>query len=91
MQWILQDESIGGNIQNIRIEKNMTQQEVVEQLQLMGSNMSRSTLANIECGRRNIKVSDLKLLKDFFNVDYARFFDWFLKLLISNHSYIDIL
>ena len=33
MQWILQDESIGGNIQNIRIEKNMTQQEVVEQLQ----------------------------------------------------------
>lgn len=91
MQWILQDESIGGNIQNIRIEKNMTQQEVVEQLQLMGSNMSRSTLANIECGRRNIKVSDLKLLKDFFNVDYARFFDWFFKLLISNHSYIDIL
>ena len=79
MQWILQDESIGGNIQNIRIEKNMTQQEVVEQLQWMGSNMSRSTLANIECGRRNIKVSDLKLLKDFFNVDYARFFDWFFK------------
>ena len=75
MQWILQDESIGGNIQNIRIERNMTQQEVVEQLQLMGSIMSRSTLANIECGRRNIKVSDLKLLKDFFNVDYARFFD----------------
>ena len=25
MQWILQDESIGGNIQNIRIERNMTQ------------------------------------------------------------------
>lgn len=37
--------------------------------------MSRSTLANIECGRRNIKVSDLKLLKEIFNVDYARFFE----------------
>ena len=75
MQWILQDKPIGRNIQNIRMEKNMTQQEVVTQLQLMGSNMSRSTYANIECGRRTIKVSDLKLLKKFFDVDYACFFE----------------
>ena len=55
MQWILQDVPIGRNIQNIRMKKNMTQAEVVGQLQLMGSSMSRSTLANIESGRRNIK------------------------------------
>ena len=48
MQWILQDVPIGRNIQNIRMKKNMTQAEVVGQLQLMGSSMSRSTLANIE-------------------------------------------
>ena len=60
MQWILQDVPIGRNIQNIRMKKNMTQAEVVGQLQLMGSSMSRSTLANIESGRRNIKASDLK-------------------------------
>lgn len=58
MQWILQDVPIGRNIQNIRMKKNMTQAEVVGQLQLMGSSMSRSTLANIESGRRNIKASD---------------------------------
>ena len=53
MQWILQDVPIGRNIQNIRMRKNMTQQDVVSKMQLMGSIMSRSTLANIETGRRN--------------------------------------
>ena len=74
MQWILQDVPIGRNIQNIRMNKNMTQQEVVSKVQLMGSIMSRSTLANIETGRRNIKASDLKALQAVFNVDYKEFF-----------------
>ena len=73
MQWILQDIPIGRNIQTIRMTKNMTQREVVEQLQLMGSNMSRSSLANIECGRRNIKASDLKALRVLFQVDFEEF------------------
>ena len=74
MQWILQDIPIGRNIQTIRMTKNRTQREVVEQLQLMGSNMSRSSLANIECGRRNIKASDLKALRVLFQVDFEEFF-----------------
>ncbi len=74
MQWILQDIPVGRNIQTIRMQKNMTQMEVVAKLQLMGSTMSRSTLANIEAGRRNIKSSDLKALKLLFDVDYAEFF-----------------
>lgn len=74
MQWILQNIPLGRNIQNVRISKEMTQMEVVAQLQLMGSNMSRSTLANIEVGRRNIKASDLKALKLLFNVEYDEFF-----------------
>lgn len=36
--------------------------------------MSRSTLANIESGKRNIKASDLRLLKELFDVDYDEFF-----------------
>lgn len=36
--------------------------------------MSRSTLANIEAGRRNIKASDLKTLKILFDVGYEEFF-----------------
>ena len=71
---ILQDVPLGRNIQNIRMAKEMTQAAVIAQLQLKGSTMSRSTLANIESCRRNIKASDLKLLKEIFNVDYAEFF-----------------
>ena len=74
MHWILQDVPIGRNIQNIRINKNMTQQDVVAKLQLKGSIMSRTTLALIETGRRNIKASDLKALKEIFNVEYDVFF-----------------
>ena len=74
MQWILQDIPIGRNIQTIRMTKDMTQREVVEQLQLMGSTLSRSSLANIECGRRNIKASDLKALRVLFQVDFEEFF-----------------
>lgn len=74
MQWVLADIPIGRNIQTIRIRKNMTQIEVIAKMQLMGSIMSRSTLANIETGRRNIKASDLKALKVIFDVDYDEFF-----------------
>lgn len=74
MQWVLADIPIGRNIQTIRIRKNMTQIEVIAKMQLLGSIMSRSTLANIETGRRNIKASDLKALKVIFDVDYDEFF-----------------
>ena len=74
MQWILHDIPLGRNIKNIRIKNNMTQQGVVAKLQLLGSIMSRSTLAQIETGRRNIKASDLKALHEIFNVSYDEFF-----------------
>ena len=75
MQWILPDIPIGRNKQNIRVRKNMTQLELVTKMQLMGSNMSRSTLANIETGRRNVKASDLKALKISLDVGYEEFFE----------------
>lgn len=74
MQWILADIPLGRNIQAIRIRKNMTQVDVIAKLQLMGSTMSRSTLANIETGRRNIKATDLRFLKIIFDVEYEEFF-----------------
>lgn len=74
MQYILQDIPIGKNIRKIRMRKEMTQMDVITQIQLKGSVMSRSTLANIETGRRNIKASDLKLLKEIFNVGFDEFF-----------------
>jgi len=74
MQYILHDIPIGRNIQAVRMAKGYTQEKVVVELQLKGSKMSRSTLANIEAGRRNIKASDLKLMKILFDVQYDEFF-----------------
>ena len=74
MQWILQDIPLGRNIQTVRMSRNMTQMQVVEKMQLIGSSISRSTYANIETGRRNIKASDLRALSEVFNVDYSEFF-----------------
>lgn len=74
MQWILQDVPLGRNIQTIRMKKNMTQMQVVEKMQLIGSTMSRNTYANIESGRRNIKASDLKALQTVLDIDFAEFF-----------------
>ncbi len=39
MQWILQDIPLGRNIQTIRICRNMTQMQVVEKMQLIGSSI----------------------------------------------------
>ena len=75
MQWILQDIPLGRNIQTVRMSRNMTQMQVVEKMQLIGSSISRSTYANIETGRRNIKASDLRALREVLNVDYTYFKD----------------
>ena len=75
MQWIIRDVTLGYNIQKIRLEKGLTQEQLITKMQLQGSNMSRSTLANIEVGKRNIKVYDLKIMKAILNVPYERFFE----------------
>ena len=52
MQWILQDIPLGRNIQTVRMSRNLTQIQVIEKMQLLGSSMSRSTYANIEFKRK---------------------------------------
>lgn len=70
MYKVIQDVSIGYNIQKVRMKQGFTQEQLVAKMQTAGSNMSRSTLANIEAGRRNIKVSDLRLIKEILQIDY---------------------
>lgn len=74
MQWILQDIPIGKNIRSLRLQRKMTQKELIGKLQLTGSTMSRSTLANIEAGLRNIKASDLKALQTVLGASYEELF-----------------
>ena len=72
---LLQDMSIGQNLQKLRTNAGMTQMAVVAQLQILGSKMDRTTYVKIENGVRNIKISDLVALKTIFNVPFDAFFE----------------
>ncbi len=73
-QKIILDIPVGENIRKLRQERGMKQMDVITQMQLQGSMMSRSTLANIETCRRNIKASDLTIMKEVLETDYDSFF-----------------
>lgn len=75
MPYLLQDLPLGRNIQTARMRQNLTQAQLVAKMQLLGSTISRSTLANIEAGLRNIKASDLKIIQQILNVSYDAFFE----------------
>lgn len=75
MQKIRPDMDIGHNIQRLRKNSKLTQDQVVAQLQLMGITISKSTYAKLETNRMNIKVSELVALSKIFHADIAAFFE----------------
>jgi len=75
MTMILQDADFGRNLLRLRKASGLSQYELAAKMQLMGSNMSRSTYAKIELGERNIKVTDLVILQKIYKVDYKAFFE----------------
>jgi transcriptional regulator with XRE-family HTH domain len=72
---MLQNYNIGKNLLKLRKLSGLTQAEVANQLQLLGSSMSRDTYAKIETGTRNIKVSDIVALKIVLNTTYEALFE----------------
>ncbi len=74
MQKIRPDMDIGKNIQALRYGKELTQDQVIAKLNLMGVPISKSTYAKIETNRMNIKVSELVALAKIFSTDINAFF-----------------
>ena len=74
-QKIKQDISIGNNIRALRKKARLTQEQVVTHLQLNGSELSRSSYSQIECGTYNIRVSELFILKVLFQCEFNDFFN----------------
>lgn len=74
MQKIRPDMDIGKNIQTIRLQNHLTQDQVVAKLNLMDLSISKSTYAKLETNRMNIKVSELVALSKIFNTDINAFF-----------------
>lgn len=71
---IRQDISLGRNIRALRRGVCMTQEQVVARLMEYDIVLSRSIYSQMECGRYNIRVSELAALSDIFGVDYNAFF-----------------
>jgi len=74
MEKIITNSVFSENLKKIRKESGLTQEKTVEELNLLGSTISRSTYSLIEMGRGNIFISDLVGLQEIFKVDYAEFF-----------------
>ena len=75
LQKIRPDMDIGRNIQRLRKQNSLTQNQVVAKLNLMGLNMSPSTYAKIETNRMNIRISELVALSIILDVEFNDFFE----------------
>gem|GEM_PF-479798 len=71
---ILSNKQLSNNIRTIRHSCQLSQEQTVAQLQVLGSTLSRNTYSLIELGKGNIYVTDLVGLKIIFDVDYSEFF-----------------
>ena len=74
IQKIRMDKSIGSNIQKMRYQNKLTQEQVIARMKLMGLPISKSSYAKIETNRMNIKVSELVALREIFQCEYGEFF-----------------
>lgn len=74
MTKIITNKIFGKNLQQIRISRNLSQEQTVAKLSVLGSPLSRSTYSLIELGKNNIFVSDLVALQQIFQIDYSEFF-----------------
>ncbi len=75
MQKLLQEKCLGTNIRRLRKAAGLTQPQLVAKIQVAGGTIGDvTTLAKIEAGVRNIRVSDLMALQSIFACDYSEFF-----------------
>lgn len=73
-QKLKQDEIIllGKNIRDLRMEKDITQEQMTARLQVRGIPISRTSYAKIEIGTRHVETSCLEAIKDILGTTYER-------------------
>ena len=65
------DKQVGQVVRKIRIERNLTQEQLAAKLQVAGCDVTRSALAKIEVGQRYIYLDELKALRQILSVEYG--------------------
>lgn len=70
----IQDVSLGNNLQNLRNNLNLTQEQVAAQLQIRNFSITRSIYSQMEAGTYNIRISELIALAEIFRTDFNTIF-----------------
>ena len=68
------EKMLGQNIRRLRMQKNLSQEQLSAQLQVRGCDVTRSALAKIELGQRHIYPDELKFLRELLGVSYDELF-----------------
>ena len=68
------EKAMGQKIRKIRMNQNLSQEQLSAQLQVRGCDITRSALAKIEVGQRHIYPDELKALKEIFGISYDELF-----------------
>lgn len=70
MQHALNTKDIGMKIKQLRKSRNITQDElgVILGDKIHGKPLSRGQISNLETGKRNFNIHQIKILADYFNV-----------------------
>ena len=66
---------LGKNICRLRNERNMTQEEMAQQLQLRNIDISRTTYAKIEIGTRHVTTPEIEAIKEILETTYEILFE----------------
>lgn len=77
----INDISIGNNLRKLRNAANLSQEQVVAQLQLRNLPTSRSVYFQIETETYNIRISELIALAEIFHTDFNTIFNG-----LTNHK-----
>ena len=68
------DKLFGRNLRALRMENNLSQEQLAAKMQLAGCDLTRSALAKIEAGQRHIYPDELYALQQALDVPYERLF-----------------
>ena len=66
---------IGSKIKKLRKENKLSQEKLMGQLQLLGFDSERGVIKRIENGARFVTDVEVKLLAEFFGVEYEFLLD----------------
>lgn len=66
---------LGKNICRLRVEHNITQEEMAQKMQLKNLDISRGTYSKIEMGSRHVTTAELEAIKDILETTFETLFE----------------